>query len=130
MFGRISRLRKDSLKIQKDLENGRKQDPHYVGSTDFFRHASNLDMAYRHRGHSYWASMPEMLARAGHCYLLDKLKEMNIRDDYLCGLAESGEAIVNGEIVYAYPKGRERKLIYDAFEKFLPDMRRIIREAK
>ena len=74
--------------------------------------------------------MPEMLARAGHCYLLDKLKEMNIRDDYLCGLAESGEAIVNGEIVYAYPNGRERKLIYDAFEKFLPDMRRIIREAK
>ena len=130
MFGRINRLYKECLEKNKALEAAKKEDPHYVGATDFYRHAMGFDAGYTHGGHGYWASDVELLARATHCYFLDKLTNEGIRDDYLCGLAERGSAIFERELIFAYPRGRERKLIYDAYEQFLPDLRKILREMK
>lgn len=90
--------------------------------TEYFNNSKKMDELHSKEQNGYWSSDCEMLARAGACYLLDKLKEQNGRSDYLCGHAEScvssyTDSQGKTEIVKAYPEGEERKAINAAFDE-------------
>ena len=137
---------------QKELEDknpGRKQNIEYVNSlrcsirmsrealeaeeikpmtadSNYYSDATKIDGGYSKSGHGYWASNCELLARAGAVYLLDKCKEMGIRDDYLNGLSEYAPVPVgDGELAYTYPRGEERKAINAAFDKFFEEVKEL-----
>ena len=89
-------------------------------ATDFYKGSVYFDDNYSHTGHDYWKSDVELFARAFQCYLKDKLAEVNITNDYLCGYADCYTMIDSkGEYHRAYPYGEERKLINEAFDKLI-----------
>lgn len=92
-------------------------------NTDFYNDAIMLDKIYTKLGHGYWASNIELLARAGACYIKDKLEEQGRRNDYLCGHADAIEVPVDCKTYYAAPQGIERKRINAAFDKFFEDLK-------
>lgn len=95
--------------------------------TDFYRSSKMFDAMNAKEDKGYWASDVEMLARAFACYVKDKLKEQGIRNDYLCGHADSAVSMnMDGEIVRAYPYGEERVMINAAMDKVMDDFRGII----
>lgn len=67
-----------------DLVDGLRYDKNR-NMTQFYENARKLDNTYQKTSGRYWSSSAELLARAGACYLYDKLKEQGIRDDYLVG---------------------------------------------
>ena len=65
-----------------------------------------------------------MCARAFACYIKDKLAEKGVRNDYLCGHAESVKDFQpDGKVVYGYPRGQERVEINRAFDEFFNALR-------
>lgn len=92
--------------------------------TDFYKDAKAIDASYSKSGHDYWKSNKEMAARAFACYIQDKLAEQGIRNDYLCGHAETAPALVgDGKVAYTYPKGEERAAINKAFDKVIAELK-------
>lgn len=74
-------------------------------------------------GHGYWDSPEELFARAFACYVKDKLFG---RNDYLVGHAESCCAKnYNGEMIYAYPIGEERKCFNQLFDDLIMELKTI-----
>ena len=76
----------------------------------------------------YWSSTVEMFARAGACYLSDMLKAKGAKSDYLCGHSECcvGSNITRDgeiELVYAMPRGEERKAINSAIQEMIEDLK-------
>lgn len=101
--------------------------------TEFYKDAKAIDAAYSKSGHDYWKSNKEMAARAFACYIQDKLAEQGMRNDYLCGHAETAPAFVGeGKFAYTYPRGEERAAINQAFDKVIAELktRGIINEKK
>lgn len=101
--------------------------------TDFYKDAQAIDDNYSKSGHDYWKSNKEMAARAFACYIKDKLAEQGIRNDYLCGHAETAPALVgDGKVAYTYPRGQERDTINAAFDKVIAELKTlgIIHEKK
>ncbi len=88
--------------------------------TKFFLDAEKMDRMTSHTGHGYWTSTIEMLARAGACYIDDKLAAQGIQDAYLTGHARSGH-IENEELssILYYPIESEQKQINEAFDKYV-----------
>lgn len=83
--------------------------------SEYYTNSAEMDKLYSKNDKGYWASSVEMFARAFACYVEDKLAPN--RSDYLCGHAESAVGIAqNGEPIYAYPRGEERKTINAAFD--------------
>ena len=71
-------------------------------------------------GHGYWSSDCELFARAFACYVKDRLSGEN---DYLCGHAEANYGKDDdGNNIYAFPRGEERKYINEKFDLFFKDM--------
>lgn len=94
------------------------------GTTQYYKDAKFLDDNHSKSDKGYWQSDAEMLARAFHTYLLDKLKEQGIRNDYLCGHAEYlPEKDKNGNPHYTYPRGEERKRINQEFGKLVEKLK-------
>lgn len=93
--------------------------------TDFYKNAKEFDMQYSKQDKGYWQSDVELFARAGACFILDKLKEKAIQNDYLCGHAESAISISlkTGDVIKGYPDGNERKQINQAFDKLITDLK-------
>lgn len=83
--------------------------------TDFEVGSAAMDKNYAMNGHGYWSSDCEMLARAFACYIEDKMKEREMRSDYL-----SNNADCYGK---AAPQGEERKIINEKFDTFFTDLR-------
>lgn len=86
--------------------------------TKFFENSQTFDATFSKDG-GYWASTTEMFARAFACYINDKLAEKGIRDDYLCGHAETCILVLPGSVTKAYPEEEERKRINEAIEQML-----------
>lgn len=106
-----------AMKYKTD-ENGRKT------KTDYLKDAQKLDGAYATSGNQkgstekgYWSSDLELFARAFAVYVKDKMQEQGMRNDYLCGHAEVISGGKNGEPLYCYPRGEERKAINKAIDR-------------
>lgn len=93
--------------------------------TDYYKGSIEMGEICEKDG-GYWQSNVEMTARAFATYLMDKLP---YRSDYLNGHAEHAIAPNfdkegNSYLVYAYPRGEERKAINTAFDEIIEDLKR------
>ena len=91
----------------------------------YYKDSSTFGGIFTNMGQGYWNSQCEMFARAFDCYIVDKLKAMGVRSDYLTSKAESFKTEYSKGMVYAYPIGDEReqlnKLFNELIEKFKED---------
>lgn len=79
----------------------------------------------RRSGKPYWATMPELQARAFESYVVEKLAERGVKNDYLANItseelwkersAERGPDLPND---YPYPTKEEMPVVREAFDKF------------
>lgn len=83
---------------------------HYIAA------AEELDKQYGADSQGYWASDSELLARAGACWIRDRLGALGIKNDYLVGHSE-GQQIS--------PHGEERERINLAFNNWLDKAKEI-----
>lgn len=96
--------------------------------TDYMRDSMKMDGLYSRESFGYWSSPCEMFARAGACYLNDRLKEHGGHSGYLCGHSESCVSVHrlpdgNTETIKAMPSGTERTAINSAMEDMITDLR-------
>lgn len=85
-------------------------------STNFINAAKAMDQSFGSDSQGYWQSDCELLARAGACWLHDRLTAAGIQNDYLVGHAE-------GKLIS--PHGEERAKINQAFNKWLEKAKEI-----
>ena len=85
-------------------------------STNFINAAKTMDHSFGSDSQGYWQSDCELLARAGACWLHDRLTAVGIKNDYLVGHAE-------GKLIS--PHGEERAKINQAFNKWLEKAKEI-----
>lgn len=104
--------------------------------TDFLKDAQKLDGAFSTSGNQkgstekgYWSSDVELFARAFECYVMDKLAEQGMRNDYLCGHAERTLSVQdkkeNSHTVRIHPTGEERKAINSEIDKVFEELREL-----
>lgn len=94
----------------------------YLGQNTLEYKLNSLKIdAYEHRRKNYWASIPEMLARAFNCYLIDKLREINVRNDYLCYEFKVNKN--SKERLIPNPVGEERERINYLFDQFFLELK-------
>ncbi len=92
--------------------------------TDYLKDAIYIDSRHSKSDKGYWQSDVELFARAFHNYLLDKLKEQGIRNDYLCGHAQYAPTMdKDNNAHYTYPRGEERERINQAFDKLIENLK-------
>lgn len=96
--------------------------------SDYMNHSKKMDGIYSRDAFGYWSSLCEMFARAGACFLNDRLRESGGRSDYLCGHSESCMfpcVSPDGSIesITAVPLGKERADINNAMEDMITDLR-------
>ena len=72
--------------------------------TQFYKDARHLDADKG--GATYWATKKEMYARAGACYVHDRLLAMSARNDYLVYGAEDGRNVSGNEEHICSPNTR------------------------
>lgn len=83
--------------------------------TSFLRNAEALDEM---RSKPYWATTLEMFARAGECYVFDRLKDVSSHCDYLVhGVEET--TYESSEHGNPYPQKEEREAINAAFDSLI-----------
>ena len=88
--------------------------------TDMYKRSQKLDET---RSKPYWATMPEMYARAFEKYLIAKLNDQNASNDYLVNVLpesvynQSAENYVDKDNTYPYPTDEEMPEIRAAFDK-------------
>lgn len=88
--------------------------------SDFYNSSRAMDRNYSKDSGGYWSSGVEMFARAFACFIKDKLKDLGIQDDYLCGHADGACGIDSaGNKIVAVPMGDERKEINAAIETLI-----------
>ena len=83
---------------------------------NYMNAAKDLDEKYGKSGHGYWKSDCELLARAGACWIHDRLTAVGIKNDYLVGHSEG---------IKISPHGEERERINLAFNNFLDKAKEI-----
>lgn len=71
------------------------------------------------RLNKYWSSTHEMFARAFNCYVIDKLAEKGIRNDYL---ATEPEYYLDEYSFNPNPKGEERKELNRLFDNLFEEL--------
>ncbi len=92
--------------------------------TDYYNGSIGFDKEYSKAGHGYWQSECEMFARAFDCYVTDKLKEAGYQSDYLSARADSfWMKDKDGNMLYAFPRGDERKLINEKFDTLIYELK-------
>ena len=119
-----NRIRSDISSHTDDLAHPEKVHPVNI-KTDFAKQAELLDSSFTRSGHGYYASPEEMLARAAAAYIKDRLAEMGIRNDYLCGHADSTPVQIDSVLCHTSPQGNERKAINTAFDNFFEEARKL-----
>lgn len=88
--------------------------------TVFYENSKKFGNIYSKDSHGYWDSKEEMFARAFACYIKDKLSDLSITDDYLCGHADTCVTFDdNMNVIVAYPQGEERERINKAFDELI-----------
>lgn len=117
---RAGMLHSTKWRAENQPENGKEREV----ETDLFKGSKVFDKMFSKESKGYWSSSCEMLARAFDCYLHDKLKEMDIRDDYLSAYSEAYSVTAdNGNKYSAIPQGEERQRLNQLFEKLFDDLR-------
>ena len=77
--------------------------------TEFYKNSQRVDTLHSKDSQGYWQSDLELFARAFACYVKDKLEVKGIRNDYLCGHADTCVTFdENLNVIKAYPEGAER----------------------
>ena len=96
---------------------------HKKVKTDFYQGSIAFDNIYSKYGNGYWQSQCEMFARAFDCYIADKIREQGYHSDYLSFYADSFRFGSGDTAVAAYPVGEERKVINQAFDDLIMDLK-------
>lgn len=96
--------------------------------SEYYKESKKMDDCTSKDKFGCWSSTVEMFARAGACYLSDMLKAKGAKSDYLCGHSECcvGSNITRDgeiELVYAMPRGEERKAINSAIQEMIEDLK-------
>lgn len=114
-------------------------------STDYYRASQVFDRNFSREG-GYWASDEELFARAFSCFVLDRLKEKGIRNDFLTAASQIHELPVSSsfskrrltfedgtvffyplpekeDVLRAYPVFEERARINQAFAELMEALR-------
>lgn len=92
--------------------------------SDYYKESKKMDKYTSKDKFGYWSSTVEMFARAGACYLTDSLKVKDAKDDYLSGHSESCIGMdKNLDLIYAMPRGEERKAINVAIHDMIEDLK-------
>lgn len=112
----IGKYNDDLSKITDERDNKIIKGETIKVETEFYKNAKKLDGEYSKSNHGYWASNPEMAARAFACYVQDKLAEQGIKNDYLTGHAENEKTA---------PPKKEREAIYKAFDGVISRMKEL-----
>lgn len=100
----------DAIKYTKDKK----------GISEYYKGSIKFDSCTTKAGHGYWNSNCELFARAFACYVKDRLSGVN---DYLCGHADTVyKKDDDGNIIYAFPRGEERKYINEKFDLLFKDL--------
>lgn len=87
--------------------------------TDFLRDAKGFDQT---RTNPYWATTIELFARAGACYVHDRLTAKEIRNDYLVYGAEDGRSVTGLE-GSVNTSGADRERINHQFDAIIDEYR-------
>ena len=91
--------------------------------TDFYRDALSFDAVHSRDSKGYWHSDVELFARAFACFVKDELAKQGIRNDYLCGHADTGVSVDSqGNKIYAFPRGEERDIINNAMRTLVKSL--------
>ena len=93
--------------------------------SEYYRNSLLFDKCHSKDSQGYWSSDKELFARAFACYVKDTLAEMDIRNDYLCGHADSAVTFYEGKVIKAYPEGDERISINLAIRKFVDELNKL-----
>lgn len=88
--------------------------------TDFYNGSLSFDQVYSKSSHGYWASTPEMLARAFACYVKDNL---SYDSDYLIAHADTYIFEFDDQSISAIPQGEERAIINESFDEFFKELK-------
>lgn len=87
--------------------------PYTTNRTAFYQNSINMDKGVVSK---YWSSDVEMTARAFESYVVEELKQLKWRNDYLvCGAMGS-----------VYPEGTEREVIHVAMANFIETIRSVL----
>lgn len=87
-------------------------------SPNFTKGSQMFDVNYCKAGNDYWSSNVEMFARAFDCYVLDKLHDLEMMDNYLTNQnKETYKIKIANGTYYCVPLGEERKRINKAFDQ-------------
>ena len=98
--------------------------------TQFYKDAQRLDADKG--GATYWATKKEMYARAGACYVHDRLLAMNARNDYLVYGAEDGRNVSENQDSICSPntRGIDRIAANAMFDKQVGKWREQVKSLK
>lgn len=93
--------------------------------TKYYENSVLFDKFHSKDSQGYWSSDIELFARAFACYVKDVLKQKGIRNDYLCGHADSAVDIIDGVTIKAFPENEERKVINKAISNFIKELNKL-----
>lgn len=94
--------------------------------TQFYEESCVFDSTFKKTDRGYWASDPEMFARAFDCYISDKLKSAGVVSQYLTAHSDSyilPPAKDSGEVKCAFPVGDERRTLDACFDSLLETLK-------
>ena len=90
----------------------------------YYEQSIKFGQMFAKSGHGYWSSAVEMFARAFDCWVSDKLTDAGIKSQYLTAYSDSFYAYdKDGETVYAYPRGEQRKCLDALFDKLMQELK-------
>lgn len=95
-------------------------DPEMYCQTQYYVDSKRFNSKTSKDGQGYWNSRCELFARAFACYIMDRLKG---RNDYLCGHANQCKMNMEDGMIYAYPRGEERKTINRCFDELIKELK-------
>lgn len=95
-------------------------DPEMYCQTQYYVDSKRFNSKTSKDGQGYWNSRCELFARAFACYVMDRLKG---RNDYLCGHANQCKMNMEDGMIYAYPRGEERKAINRCFDELIKELK-------
>lgn len=92
--------------------------------SDYHKGSRAFDGEFAKSGQGYWSSTCEEFARAFDCFVEDKLKAEGIKSQYLTAHASHfAHTMPSGEVVRAYPVGKEREALNQKFEELIDQVK-------
>lgn len=117
----------ENIATKKTFSNGNIREEMYKAFYHVTNTLKNLDIKERSKrldhisNKTYWATLPELSARAFECWVMEKLEMNGIQNDYLVNFKQTNEWTANDRLShsnYPYPLKNEFPDIHKAFNSF------------